>query len=66
MDFKQMIKSKGISQYRLAKEAKVGQTTISDLVSGKRKEPKLSTCIKIAEVLKVEVNDIYEAINGGK
>lgn len=57
-----LIDEKGMTNYRVAKLAGVGQATISQLTTGKRKEPKLSTAAKIAEVLEVEIEDIYKAV----
>jgi len=64
MKLQEMINKKGLTNYKVAKMAGIGQATISELSSGKRKEPKLSTAIKIAKVLDVEVNKIYEAVKG--
>lgn len=64
LNLQQLINQKGLTNYRLAKEAKLGQATISELTSGKRKEPKYSTAIKIAKVLEVGVEQIYEAMEG--
>ncbi|MEW9093986.1 MAG: helix-turn-helix transcriptional regulator [Clostridiaceae bacterium] len=62
MNLQEMIKRKGLTNYRLAKDSKIGQATISELVSGKRKEPRYSTAKKIAKTLGVEVDEIYKAI----
>lgn len=64
MDLQDIIKNKGLTNYRLAKQANIGQATVCELVAGKRKEPKLSTAVKIAEALNVEVVDIYKALKG--
>lgn len=62
MTLQEMIHKKGLTNYKVAKMAGIGQATISELSSGKRKEPKLSTAMKIAKVLDVEVDKIYEAV----
>ena len=66
MGLQEMIKQKGLTNYSLARKAKIGQATICELVSGKRKEPRLSTAVKIAKVLNVEVVDIYKALKEGE
>ncbi|WP_066821358.1 helix-turn-helix domain-containing protein [Clostridium tepidiprofundi] len=62
MNLSEMIRQKGLTNYRVAKEAKIGQATISELINGKRKEPKFTTALKIANVLGVEVTEIYKAL----
>lgn len=62
MNLQEMIKRKGLTNYRVAKNSNIGQATISELVSGKRKEPRYSTAKKIAEVLEVDVDEIYKAV----
>ncbi|ARC85670.1 helix-turn-helix family protein [Clostridium argentinense CDC 2741] len=62
MNLQEMIKRKRLTNYKVAKQAEIGQATISELVSGKRKEPRYSTAKKIAKVLGVEVEEIYKAV----
>lgn len=45
MNLQEIIAQKGLTKYKVAKQAKIGQATISELVSGKRKEPKYSTAL---------------------
>nr|WP_244990453.1 helix-turn-helix transcriptional regulator [Clostridium algidicarnis] len=61
----QMIKQKGFTNYSLAKKAQIGQSTVCELVSGKRKEPRASTVIKISNALGIEIEKIYQAIKEG-
>lgn len=65
MSLQKLIDEKGMTNYKVAKLAEIGQATISQLTTGKRKEPKLSTAVKIAKVLNVEVEEIYRAIKEG-
>ncbi|MBE6044100.1 MAG: helix-turn-helix transcriptional regulator [Clostridium thermopalmarium] len=66
MNLQEIIAQKGLTKYKVAKQAKIGQATISELVSGKRKEPKYSTALKLAKILDVKVEKIYEAIKEGQ
>lgn len=65
MNLQEIIKQRGLTNYKVAKIAGIGQATISCIVAGKRKEPKYSTAIKIAKVLEIKVDDVYEAIKEG-
>ncbi len=51
---------KGLSQNELANLAKIPQSTISDIESGKRKNPGVNTIIAIAKVLNVKINDLLK------
>ncbi|MEW9093987.1 MAG: helix-turn-helix transcriptional regulator [Clostridiaceae bacterium] len=58
LNIKKIRKEKGISAYRLAKDAKVGASTISQIESGKRQSLNSATIEKIANVLGVSVDDL--------
>lgn len=58
-NLRKILKNKGMTTYELAKRAKVGQATAHELVHGKR-EPRVSTAIKIANVLKCSIEDIFK------
>lgn len=49
---------KGISQNRLAKIVGVSQSALSDIESGKTKNPRFSTIMKIAKALNVSIETI--------
>ena len=51
---------KGLSQNELANLAKIPQSTLSDIESGKRKNPGVNTIIAIAKVLNVKINDLLK------
>jgi len=57
-----MLEQQNISQYRLSKESGIGQSTISDLCSGKTSIEKCSagTLYKIAKVLGTTVDHLLE------
>lgn len=49
---------KGWTKYRLAKESNIGQSTLSEILSGKKKNPSINTLQKIANALEVPVDFI--------
>lgn len=57
-NIKKIREQKNIGITELAKKAKVGIATISELESGIRKNPSGSTLKKIADALDINVNDI--------
>jgi putative transcriptional regulator len=64
VSLKDLINERGYTNYKLAKTANIGQATICELVSGKRKKIRLDTAKKIAQVLGVEIEEICRAIEG--
>ncbi|MGB3262939.1 MAG: NACHT domain-containing protein [Microcoleus sp.] len=58
--FKNLLKEKGFSQYRLQKETGLDQGTISKIATGETAEPKPTTLKKIADVLKIDSNELME------
>lgn len=54
------MKSKEITQYKLAKNAGVGTNTISYLKSGKIKKPSFELMCKIADALEVSLDEFRE------
>ncbi len=63
INIKKIRETKGISGYRLAKEANVGNTTISEIESGKRQSLNANTIEKIASALNVTMNDLMATEN---
>lgn len=49
---------KGWSQYKLYKLAEIGQTTLSDIESGK-KVPTVTTLAKICKALEISLSDFF-------
>lgn len=49
---------KGWSQYKLYKIAEIGQTTLSEIESGK-KVPTVTTLAKICKALKISLSDFF-------
>lgn len=62
-NIKRIREEKGISAYKLAKLAHVGNTTISEIESGVRKSIKSDTLDKIAEALNVASDDLLKLEN---
>lgn len=61
IDFlKKTMSEKRISVGELAKEADVGQATISEILTGVRRDVKLKTAKKIAKVLDIKIEDLCE------
>lgn len=56
----QLLKSKNWSRYKLCKEAHLAQSTLSDILSGKAKNPNTKTLQKIADALRVPVNEFFK------
>ena len=55
--FRQLIDSKGITPYKLAKDTGISQSTLSDWKVG-RSTPKLDKLLKIADYLGVQLQDL--------
>lgn len=55
-----ILAQKGWSKYRLAKEAQMAQSTLSDIFNGKKKNPRMDTIQRIADALEVSVNDFFD------
>ncbi|KOA94262.1 helix-turn-helix transcriptional regulator [Clostridium botulinum] len=60
---RKILTSQGMSVYKLAKKAKIGQATAHELANGKR-EPRISTACKIANVLGYGIEEIF--LNAGE
>ncbi|GAA0735355.1 helix-turn-helix transcriptional regulator [Clostridium oceanicum] len=58
LNIKKIREKKGMSAYRLAKDAKVGVSTISQIESGKRQSLNSNTAEKIANTLNVSVDEL--------
>jgi len=54
------LRRKGWSKYRLCKEANMAQSTLSDILNGKAKNPNTKTLQKIADALGVSVSDFFD------
>lgn len=55
-----IMKSKDISMYRLWKLSGVSQSTISDIINKKGKNPTTKTLQRIADALDVAINDLFD------
>lgn len=53
-----IMNTQGITVYKLAVNSNVEHSTISRILSGKRKHPRVDTVVKIARALGVTINDI--------
>jgi transcriptional regulator with XRE-family HTH domain len=62
MNFKDLLKSKGFTMYKLAKKTELGQCTINQIANGKRKSIKLPTAVKIAKALNVDIETVNRSI----
>ena len=54
-----LMDSKGWTKYRLAKEAGLGQSTVHEIMSGKKKSPNAKTLQKLATALGVTVDTFF-------
>lgn len=59
INIKKIREEKGLSAYKLAQLAKVGNATISEIESGVRQSLNTSTVEKIANALGVSANDLF-------
>jgi transcriptional regulator with XRE-family HTH domain len=57
-NLKRIAEGKGISMYRIAKDAEISNSYISDIVSNKSLNPSIEILKKIAEVLRVPVEQL--------
>lgn len=55
-----ILEKKGWSKYKLCKEAHLAQSTLSDILSGKAKNPNTKTLQKIADALGVSINEFFD------
>src|SRR3712207_1699941 len=60
---KNLMLKRGWTKYRLAKEANLGQSTVHEIISGKKKTPTSTTLSKLADALNVSVNDFFDNEN---
>lgn len=54
-----LMDSKGWTKYRLAKEAGLGQSTVHEIMSGKKKSPNAKTLQKLGTALGVTVDTFF-------
>ena len=54
-----LMDSKGWTKYRLAKEAGLGQSTVHEIMSGKKESPNAKTLQKLATALGVTVDTFF-------
>lgn len=55
-----LMNENGWTKYRLAKEANLGQSTVHEILSGKKKTPSAVTLQKLAKALGVSVNAFFD------
>lgn len=53
-----IMKDKNITPYQIAKKGEMSQSTISQIISGKRPTPSFETVCKIADVLQCDINEL--------
>lgn len=56
----ELLDKKGWTKYRLAKESNLGQSTIHEIMSGKKKSPTSNTLHKIATALGVSIEYFFD------
>lgn len=56
----ELLEKKGWSRYRLCKEANLAQSTLSDILTGKKLNPRMDTIQKIATALNVTVDVFFD------
>lgn len=56
---------KGLSQNQLSKLSGVPQSVISDIESGKTKDPRIKTLISIANALETTVSELIDTKKAG-
>ena len=55
-----LAKQKGVTPYRIAKDAKISESYLSELLNSKRSNPSLSILRKIASALNVSVEELIK------
>ncbi len=60
---KEIRESKNISQYMLAKKSKISRSYIIELENGNKDNPTLQVLSKIAEVLNVNIKELFYTID---
>lgn len=61
-----LMREKGWSKYKLANEAHLGQSTIHEILSGKKKSPTAKTLSKLADALGVSINEFFDEDDNSK
>lgn len=56
----ELLEKKGWSRYKLCKEANLAQSTLSDILNGKKNNPRTDTLQKIANALGVTVDTFFD------
>jgi transcriptional regulator with XRE-family HTH domain len=59
-NIEKLMNEKGWTRYRLAKESNLGQSTVHEIMSGKKKTPTSTTLQKLANALGVSVNAFFD------
>ena len=54
-----IMRNKQISQYELSKRSTIEQSTISHIINGDTKEPKITTLVKIIESLGITIAEFF-------
>lgn len=57
---KEIIKTKGITQYQLFKKSGVPQSTISTILNSETKTTKISTIFEICDGLNIELSEFFD------
>lgn len=57
---KEIIKTKGITQYQLFKQSGVPQSTISTILNSETKTTKISTIFEICDGLNIELSEFFD------
>lgn len=55
---KELMQSKDMSIYRLSKETGISDSSLGKILSGKVKDPRISTVKQIAKALDVKIDEI--------
>ena len=59
-NIRRLRRAKGITMYRLAKEAGITEPVVRGLESGKKRFPRAETLAKIAKVLDCKIEDLMQ------
>ncbi|WP_405317161.1 helix-turn-helix domain-containing protein [Faecalibacillus faecis] len=61
-----IMEHKGLTKYALSKLSGISQTTLGDILGGKKVSPKVDTLERIAEALEVPVTSFFDDVNDNK
>lgn len=63
-ELEELLKKTGMNMAELARKVGLGPATVHEVFTGVRKDIKISTALKIADELGIEVRELYNIMRG--